>query len=439
LLIEDDAIMGESLLDRFELEGFRVQWSRTAEQAASLLDSQPFDAVVSDVRLPDGSGEQLFESRQRAPVALPPWLFITAFASVDRAVAMLQAGARDYVTKPFDIAELVDKVRVAVGQCEAAHPPTKPAVDVTLGASSAMQTLADQSRRVARRTRTVLITGESGVGKEVLARHLHAQAHPHGTAPFVAVNCGAIPETLIEVALFGHERGAFTGADRQRRGYVEQAEGGTLFLDEIAELTPALQVRLLRVLQDRQVQRLGAETTITVDLRVTCATHRDLHELVQQGRFREDLYYRIHVVHLKVPPLRDRPDDVLWLAQRFLQDEARERSEPVRRLTPAARAALLGHAWPGNVRELRNRVERACVMSELREVDAADLFEDRQASASPAELPTLEAFVADVEKAYLSAVLQRFKGRVGLAAQALGISRKTLWEKSKRYDLRPDD
>jgi DNA-binding NtrC family response regulator len=176
-----------------------------------------------------------------------------------------------------------------------------------------------------------------------------------------------------------------------------------------------------------------------VDLRVTCATHRDLHELVQQGRFREDLYYRIHVVHLKVPPLRDRPDDVLWLAQRFLQDEARERSEPVRRLTPAARAALLGHAWPGNVRELRNRVERACVMSELREVDAADLFEDRQASASPAELPTLEAFVADVEKAYLSAVLQRFKGRVGLAAQALGISRKTLWEKSKRYDLRPDD
>jgi DNA-binding NtrC family response regulator len=302
-----------------------------------------------------------------------------------------------------------------------------------------MRQLAAQAERVARRARTVLITGESGAGKEVLARHLHALAHPQGVAPFVVVNCGAIPETLIEAALFGHERGAFTGADRQRRGYFEQAHGGTLFLDEIAELTPAMQVRLLRVLQDRQVQRLGAETTVSVDLQLTCATHRDLQQLVQQGRFREDLYYRIHVVHLKVPPLRERPEDVLWLAQRFLQDQARERAEPVRRLTPRARAALLGHAWPGNVRELHNRIERACVMSEQLEVEDAELFEERQAAAPAGELPTLEAFMADAEKAYLSAVLLRFDWRVGVAAHALGISRKTLWEKSKRYGLRADD
>jgi DNA-binding NtrC family response regulator len=447
LLIEDDAIMGESLLDRFELEGFRVRWSRSIEHAVALLDEEPFDAVVSDVRLPDGSGESLFEKRQRMEGTPPPWLFITAFASVDRAVAMLRAGARDYVTKPFDIAELVEKVRAAVG--DTAPSPAlalsqSPAFALSeggelLGTSAAMRRLAAQAERVARRARTVLITGESGAGKEVLARHLHALAHPQREAPFVAVNCGAIPEALVEAALFGHERGAFTGADRQRRGYVEQAQGGTLFLDEIAELTPAMQVRLLRVLQDRQVQRLGAESAVPVDLRVTCATHRDLQQLVQQGRFREDLYYRIHVVHLKVPPLRDRPEDVLWLAQRFLHKQASECGEPVRRLSPAARAALLGHPWPGNVRELYNRIERACVMSEQPEVTEADLFEEREAPGDASQLPTLEHFVADAEKAYLSAVLMRFDGRVGLAAQALGISRKTLWEKSKRYGLRADD
>ena len=378
-----------------------------------------------------------------------PWLFITAFASVDRAVAMLQAGARDYVTKPFDIAELVDKVRTAVGVPDDVMPATGACAnanadadantdDSPLGTSTAMRALAMKAKRVAARARTVLITGESGAGKEVLAREIHALAHAQAGAPFVAVNCGAIPETLIEAALFGHERGAFTGADRQRRGYVEQAHGGTLFLDEIAELTPAMQVRLLRVLQDRQVQRLGSEALLSIDVRVICATHRDLQQLVQQGRFREDLYYRIHVVHLRVPPLRERPDDVLWLAQRFLLDQARERSEAPRRLTAAARAALLGYAWPGNVRELHNRIECAWVMSERGEVDAADLFEERLAAAPAAGLPTLESFVADAEKEYVTAMLARFNGRVGLAAQALGISRKTLWEKSKRYGLGAD-
>lgn len=448
LLIEDDPIMGESLLDRFELEGFEVHWSQTVEQAAVLLEQSAFDAVVSDVRLPDGSGERLFESQLHGTSPLPPWLFITAFASVDRAVAMLQAGARDYVTKPFDIAELVNKVRAAVDSQDESAPAAPGGANDNaddgpgfgaLGPSTAMRLLATQARKVATRARTVLITGESGAGKDVLARHLHGLAHPQGDAPFVAVNCGAIPETLIEAALFGHERGAFTGADRQRRGFVEQAQGGTLFLDEIAELTPAMQVRLLRVLQERQVQRLGAEAPLTVDLHVICATHRDLLQQVQQGRFREDLYYRIHVVHLRVPPLRERPGDVLWLAQRFLLEQAQAVHEAPRHLTASARAALIGHTWPGNVRELHNRVERACVMSEGPEIHAADLFEEHEPAAPAAELPTLEAFVADAEKAYLAAVLARFDGRVGLTAQALGISRKTLWEKNRRYGLRADD
>ncbi len=436
LLIEDDLIMGESLVDRFELEGLRVQWARTVGEASTLLDTVRFNAVVSDVRLPDGSGETLFANRLKSEESTPPWLFITAFATVDRAVAMLRAGARDYVTKPFDIAELVHKVQTAVG----ALAPSAPTTDgTTLGVSAFMQQLATQAERVALRARTVLITGESGAGKEVLAHHLHTLAHPRAEAPFVAVNCGAIPESLIEAALFGHERGAFTGADRQRRGYVEQADGGTLFLDEIAELTPAMQVRLLRVLQDRSVQRLGAEEVIKVDLRVVCATHRDLKRMVEEGRFREDLYYRIHVVHLRVPPLRERPEDVLWLTHRFLAEQATDHAEPARRLSMSARAALLAHEWPGNVRELQNRIERACVMGGDGDISAEDLFEERAPAAAGEALPTLESFVNDAEREYLSAVLARFDGRVGKTAQALGISRKTLWEKTRRYGLRTEE
>ncbi len=437
LLIEDDLIMGESLLDRFELEGYAVKWSRSIEQARVLLDEAVFDAVVSDVRLTDGSGERLFEERLRSKAPTPPWLFITAFASVDQAVAMLRAGACDYVTKPFDIAALVSKVQLAIG-AEPDHTVVSSAADtdLALGISLSMRQIATQAQRVAARARTILITGESGVGKEVLARHLHALAHPQGSAPFVAVNCGAIPETLIEAALFGHERGAYTGADKLRRGYVEQAHGGTLFLDEIAELSPSMQVRLLRVLQDRQVQRLGAENLIHVDLRLICATHADLQHLVQKNLFREDLYYRIHVMHMRVPPLRERPDDVLWLAQRFLQDDATLRSEPPKQLTPAARAALLAHAWPGNVRELHNCIERASVVGEHAQIDASDLFENQTDKLQASALPTLDAFVADAERDYLTAVLARFDGKSGLAADALGISRKTLWEKCKRYGIR---
>ena len=274
----------------------------------------------------------------------------------------------------------------------------------------------------------------------MLARYLHALAHPR-SAPFIAVNCGAIPETLIEAALFGHERGAYTGADRLRRGHFEQAHGGTLFLDEVAELTSSTQVDLLRVLQERRVQRLGGEEWIDVDVRLICATNQDLRALVQRGRFREDLYYRINVVCLTVPALRSRPGDVLWLAQNFLAEQAAEMHEAPRTLGPGARAALLAHSWPGNVRELRNRIERACVLSSSAVLSAADLFEvvDTEERESVGGLPTLAEFLAESERSYLQAVLQRFEGKVGSAAAALGISRKTLWEKSKRYGLKAED
>ena len=438
-LIEDDPIMGESLSDRFLLEGFSLDWFKRGGAALEALHGQVYDAVISDVRLPDVSGEDVFIRAKDEVGSVPPFLFITAHASVDRAVEMLKRGALDYVTKPFDIGELVAKVRRAVETPVPAAPLVNAEIG-PLGPSRAMQLLASQAPRIAERARTVLIAGDSGAGKEVLARYLHALAHPRG-APFVAVNCGAIPETLIEAALFGHERGAYTGADRIRRGHFEQAHLGTLFLDEVAELTPSTQVDLLRVLQERRVQRLGGEEWIDVDVRLICATNQDLRALVQQGRFREDLYYRINVICLTVPALRTRPDDVLWLAQAFLTEQAAEMHESPRTLGPGARAALLAHSWPGNVRELRNRIERACVLSSNAVLSAADLFEsaDVGGGESVGGLPTMAEFLAEAERSYLQAVLQRFEGKVGSAAAALGISRKTLWEKSKRYGLKAED
>lgn len=439
-LIEDDPIMGESLTDRFALEGFAPDWFQRGADALQALQRADYDAVISDVRLPDLSGEELFRLANERIVRTPPFIFITAYASVERAVALLKQGAADYVTKPFDISSLVEKVNGLVGQPVVLPAPESPTV---LGVSAPMRHLAGIAPRVAARARTVLITGESGSGKEVVARHLHRLAATGDDAPFVAVNCAAIPETLLEDALFGHEKGAFTGADRQVKGYFEQAQGGTLFLDEIGELSPATQVKLLRAVQERSVQRLGSERLVSVEVRVYCATHRDLRGRVSAGQFREDLYYRIAVVELQVPPLRERPEDVLWFARQFLEEQARAAGEAARVLTPAAQAALLAHPWPGNVRELRNRIERACILGEHVALSAEDLFAER-ASAAPATtesfgLPTLEDFVNEAERDYLQAVLARFGGRIGAAAVALGISRKTLWEKMRRHALRGDD
>jgi DNA-binding NtrC family response regulator len=449
-LIEDDPIMGESLSDRFQLEGFDLDWHTTAASAAAALRARRFDAVISDVRLPDASGADLFSDLRRDTASTPPFVFVTGYGSVDTAVTLLKQGAADYVTKPFDITLLVEKVRKVVDDVPI-HAPLNDTPDESvaeqdgtcsglLGVSRAIRALEQQAPRVAARARTVLITGESGSGKEILARHLHELAHPQEDAPFVAVNCGAIPETLMEAELFGHERGAFTGADRLRKGHFEQARGGTLFLDEVAELTPALQVKLLRALQDRRVRRLGGDVEIDVDLRLICATHRDLRVLVETSRFREDLYYRINVVHLRVPPLRERAADITWLANRMLDQLSKSLEEPRRSLAPSARAALLAHPWPGNVRELQNRLERACVMTSHMTLTACDLFElDQETASRPEDLPSLEAFVAEAETSYLRAVLSRCEGRVGQAAALLHISRKTLWEKSRRYGLRAQD
>jgi DNA-binding NtrC family response regulator len=432
--MEDDPILSESLSERFKLEGFDVLHADSLKAARNILLSRSVDVVVSDMRVPDGTGADLVRWLRDEQANLVPVLAITAYGTIQDAVALIKLGANDYLEKPFDTALLIEKIKQWMPKkADAANDQSTLAV---LGISGSMQALEKQLPRIAQRARTVLVTGESGTGKEVVAMLLHDLARGSEEQPFIAVNCGAIPEHLIEAAFFGHERGAFTGADKARRGYFEMANGGTLFLDEVGELTPDTQVRLLRVLQDRVVRRIGAEQAMPVQFRLVCATHRNLIEQVQSQRFREDLFYRINVLRIHVPPLRERPEDILWLTEVFLDEQARQMQEPARTLTHSARISLLEHDWPGNVRELQNRVERACVLSSRAQLTSSDLF-DQVPSSEPSEelLPTLDEFVGQAEKTYLRTVLKRFGGKVGAAAQALGISRKTLWEKSKRYGL----
>ncbi|MCA1974080.1 MAG: sigma-54 dependent transcriptional regulator, partial [Caenispirillum sp.] len=325
-LIEDDAIMGEALSDRLAIEGFECDWFRQGRPAVETLGRKRYDAVVSDIQLPDANGEALF-AEARAGGALPPWIFITGYGAIDGAVRMLKLGAEDYLTKPLDIRALLDKLRTvcARGRPSAAGEPT-------LGLSGAMRAIEAMLPRIAESSGTVLITGESGVGKEEVARALHRLRDPEGRRPFIAVNCGALAENLLEAELFGHVRGAFTGAVRDRKGVFEQADGGTLFLDEVGDMTPAMQVKLLRAIQERAIVRVGGDTPIPVNIRLVCATHRDLKQMVEAGEFREDLYYRIHVIHLHIPPLRERKEDILWLTDRLLARCAAEHGGAVRGL-----------------------------------------------------------------------------------------------------------
>jgi DNA-binding NtrC family response regulator len=436
-LIEDDPIMGESLCDRFALEGFHTDWYKRGNDALAALGNSPYDAVISDIRLPDISGEEVLARANDDLTLTPPFIFITGYASIESAVSVLRRGAADYVSKPFDIADLVGKVRTLVGVAT-------PAVDQPksdLGISAPMRALSATAQRIGARARTVLITGESGSGKEVLAHYLHGAASSGVKQPFVPVNCGAIPEALLEDSFFGHVRGAFTGADRDCKGYFEQAHGGTLFLDEIGDLPLAMQVKLMRAIQERRIQRLGSEAPIGVDVRVYCATHRDLAAMVRDRSFREDLYYRINVVHLHVPSLRERHEDILWLAQRFLADQAADLGEHPRVLLADAQAAMLAHTWPGNVRELRNRLERACILSEAGALSVADLFVEPgvRSEGTAAGLPTLDSFIGDAERGYLAAYCSARMGASGAAAAMLSISRKTLWEKMKRHGLKGRD
>lgn len=432
-LIEDDEIIGESLTDCFHLEGFDVDWCRTGAEAKLALAAQRHVVVVSDIRLPDCNGGDLFLDLLASMPMLPPFLFMTAFGNIDRAVQLIKAGAADYITKPFDPDVLVAKV------CALAEGyGTRQASSNTehLGVSPAMRRIAESLPRLARHADSLLISGESGVGKEHVARLFHRYA-AGPQAPFVAVNCAAIPEALLESELFGFEKGAFTGAAKARRGYFEQAGGGTVLLDEIGDMPLSMQAKLLRVLQEHRLQRLGSESTIGVDFHLVCATHRDLRAMVDEGSFREDLYYRIHVIHVRIPPLRERREDIAWFVHQFVDAFNLAHPEEKRRIDPRTEAALTRYAWPGNVRELKHAVERACILSPgpLLGLDAF-LGEGLEAGADqPPPSRLLADYLMDCERDYLRMTLEQHGGHMTHTAEALGITRKTLWEKLRRLGL----
>jgi DNA-binding NtrC family response regulator len=437
-LIEDDPIMGESLVDHFQLEGFEVRWFRCAEEALAGVVPGSCHVILSDIRLPDLSGEVLFERLRAHNPMLPPVIFITGFGSIERAVALLKLGAADYITKPFDLDALVARVRALSESSLERLPLASTEQCTSLGISPAMLHIAAILPRIAERAGALLITGESGVGKERLARAFHVAAAKQTDEAFVAVNCGALPESLLEAELFGHEKGAFTGATTLRRGLFERAHGGTLFLDEIGDMPLPMQVRLLRVIQERCITRLGGEHEIEVNARIVCATHRDLKSMVEHGTFREDLYYRINVVRLPIPALRERREDILWLARRFLQEIGEIEHRSPRRLHPDAEQALLRHAWPGNVRELKNTIERACIFCTGDELRAIQLFPSEDNIGAWGEQhpdQRLGDYIHEQERHFILHALGSCDWRIAETAERLGISRKNLWEKMQRYAL----
>jgi DNA-binding NtrC family response regulator len=432
-LVEDDPIMGESIVQRLELEGWKVTWWKSGREAIAAIETQPLslDLVICDIQLPDVSGEAVFQSLSNRS-GTPPFMFITGYGEIDQAVRLMRYGAVDFMTKPFAMDDFLK--RISSG-CRAQRSAAEPTV---LGVSSAMQNVASILSRYANNDLPVFITGETGVGKEVAARFLH-DISSRANEPFVAVNCAAIPADLMESELFGHEKGAFTGATQRHLGYAERAGKGTLFLDEIGDMSATLQAKLLRLIEQKTFTRVGGETMVHFNARIVSATHRTLNLKSPDNHFREDLYFRISVLPVEIPLLRERPDDIIGLKDYFLDDVTQRSGTNIRGFSSLAEEAAISHPWPGNVRELRNRVERAAALARGEWIMPADLFPeggDSKASMSFAPL----ADVRDAaEKRQIERALDETGGQISKAASLLAISRTTLWEKMARFGMAPKD
>ncbi len=425
-LVEDDPIMGESIAHRLDLEGYQVDWWQSGGDALRAVRDRAPDLLICDIRLPDINGETLFDKVIPDHPGLPV-LFITAFAQVDQAVRLMRAGAVDYVVKPFAMQDFLAKVEVLTRR--AAEPPG------LLGRSMAMRRIDEVLHRVAAIDSTVLFTGESGVGKEVATRYLH-RLSPRAEAPFIAVNCAAIPRDLLESELFGHERGAFTGATSRHVGYVERAAGGFLLLDEIGDLPLPLQAKLLRLLETRRFQRIGGEQELSSDARIVCATNADLKTRAAAGQFRPDLLFRIQVIEVPIPPLRARREDIEPLLEEYRNHFAAGFGRHVAGFTPSALRAAMIHDWPGNVRELRNRVERAVALADDAWIAAEQLFPESAAMPAHGDaFSSLADMREQVERQHIRNALERVGGRVEDAAQLLGVSRSTLFDKVRRLRI----
>ncbi len=437
LIVDDEMSVRNSLREWFLEDGFAVETAEDGNAALQRMHSGPYDIVIIDLKMPGMDGITL-ERRIREIDKDAAIIILTAFASVETAVEALKLGAFDYVTKPVDPDELSNTVRNALKQrhLQAENVRLKAKVsELTLpspiiGDSQRMRRVLDMMSTVAGTDANVVIRGESGTGKELIARAIHSQSERR-FFPIVAVNCGSIPETLLESELFGHEKGAFTGAQYRRKGKIELAHGGTLFLDEIGDIPAKMQVDLLRVIETRRFHRLGGNQEISSDFRLVCATNRDLEVLIEEGSFREDLYYRINVFVIDLPPLRDRPEDIPPLTRHFIEKYARAMGKPVKEVSPEAEGILMSYAWPGNVRELENAVERAMVIGREPSIQPDDLPMPLAGGAIEPEGATLAA----LERRHIERVLREEKGNITRAATALGIDRGTLYNKLRRYGI----
>ncbi len=436
LIVEDEAKMRRLLELNLGDDGFKTLSAGDAESALKLLASDTVDLVLTDLKLPGKSGLELLQAAKQENPALPV-VVMTAFGSVETAVEAMKAGASDYVLKPFSLAEIrmvVHKeldvsrlreenrsLREALGE-KYSHPNI-------VGGSAKMQEVLATVERVALTNSTVLLGGESGVGKDLIARVIHEKSR-RASGPFVKINSTAIPENLLESELFGYEKGAFTGANASKPGTFELADKGTLFLDEIGDVPPATQVKLLRVLQEREFERLGGTRTIKVDVRLLAATNRDLRAALEEGTFREDLYYRLNVVPIDIPPLREHKEDIPGLANLFLKRFAKDSGRVISGITPAAMNLLLSHHWPGNVRELQNVIERGCALAASNQLDVADIHLDT--TRSRANAAATDRFLPDgmtldqYEDEMIREALKRANGNKSQAARLLGLSRNAL-------------
>jgi DNA-binding NtrC family response regulator len=443
LIVEDDAANRDYLIEALADEGYRVEGARGGRVGLERVREGGIDLVVTDIRMPDLDGLDMM--REIRTLAFPPHVItITAFGSIDTAIKAVRLGAFDYLTKPFQTEQLLLAIEKGLsdrglrGEVERLRAEVERPYRLgnLIGKSAAMQEVFDLIRRLGQSAVSVLVTGESGTGKELVARAIHVGS-PRKGRPFVAVNCAAIPDTLLESELFGYKKGAFTDAKTDRPGMFLEAEGGTLFFDEIAELSPALQAKLLRVIQEHEVRPLGASRSERVDVRLIAATNRDLESRLRDGTFREDLFYRLNVIQVALPPLRDRGTDIMLLAAHFLAAAAARAHKATRGFTQAAVEIMLSYPWPGNVRELENVVERAMALTESVEIDAADLPPQVRARREGDLLQAAVArglSLADLEREYIGCVLAAEGGNKTRAAQRLGLDRKTLYRKLEEYE-----
>lgn len=437
LIVDDEESVRDSLYNWFIEDGYRVECAENAKKALSILEADSYDIILADIKMPGMDGLEMLK-RIKALKKDSIVIVMTAFATVDTAVQALKDGAFDYVTKPFDPDDLSHLIRNASKQISLIEENellrekvvSLENVEDLIGNSEAMQNVLREIESVAPSNASVIITGESGTGKELVARAIHANS-PRKFFPMVSVHCGALSESLLESELFGHEKGAFTGAVYNRKGRFEMADSGTIFLDEIATISPKMQVELLRVLESKSFMRVGGNKEITSDFRVICATNRDLKNMVEKGLFREDLFYRLNVVNINVPPLRERIEDIPLLVDYFIKKYCTSMNRQIIPIDAAALKRLEEFPFPGNIRELENMIERAIVVGNGKRITLKDL------PLGKTIVKTTVESLDDLEKNHINQILSKYNWNISASAKALKVDRVTLYNKIRKYDLKP--